>query len=203
MPQNKLYYFDSRGYAEPARMIFAHAGVPFEDVRIEREQFKKADWPFGKLPVLEMDGKKLPESMAIIRYLAKQHGLAGKNDFESAEIDAIVYLWKDFFNDIMPYFRIVCGLLEGDKDKVRKAEFEPALEKYVPILEQLLKESGNGFLHKSGLSWADFVAANFFFQCRKHLEEFGKFAALNEHCDRVHSLPKVKEWVARRPDTKF
>ncbi|KAI6229095.1 Glutathione S-transferase [Aphelenchoides fujianensis] len=116
MPTYKLHYFESRGLAETARMIFAHAGVDYEDVRHEHGNFKKADFPFGKLPVLEVDGKKLPESMALTRYLAKQHGLAGKNDWESAEIDAIVYF---------------------------------------------------------------------------------------EHCDRVHLLPKIKEWVAKRPDTKF
>ncbi|KAI6238171.1 hypothetical protein M3Y99_00715100 [Aphelenchoides fujianensis] len=204
MPTYKLHYFESRGLAETARMIFAHAGVDYEDVRHEHGNFKKADFPFGKLPVLEVDGKKLPESMALTRYLAKQHGLAGKNDWESAEIDAIVYLWRDFFNDMTKYFRISTGMLEGDKDKVRKEEFEPALERYVPILERVLKESGSGFFHKSGLTWADLWAANFFYNARKHLpEDFTKFTALSEHCDRVQSLPKIKEWVAKRPDTKF
>lgn len=46
--------------------------------------------PFGQVPVLEVDGKKINQSTAICRWLAKQHGLAGKNDWEALEIDAAV-----------------------------------------------------------------------------------------------------------------
>lgn len=38
MPSYKLTYFNGRGRAELARLIFAAAGVPFEDERI-------SDWP--------------------------------------------------------------------------------------------------------------------------------------------------------------
>jgi len=33
-----------------------------------------AEFPFGQMPVLEVDGKYLPQSYAIARYLASQHG---------------------------------------------------------------------------------------------------------------------------------
>jgi len=36
----KLYYFNGRGRAELSRLIFAQAGVQYEDVRVEQ-----ADWP--------------------------------------------------------------------------------------------------------------------------------------------------------------
>jgi len=36
----KLTYFNGRGRAELSRLIFAQAGVPYEDVRIEGAQ-----WP--------------------------------------------------------------------------------------------------------------------------------------------------------------
>lgn len=52
--------------------------------------FSFAATPFGQVPMLEVDGKKINQSTAIARYLAKQHGLAGKNDWEALEIDAIV-----------------------------------------------------------------------------------------------------------------
>ena len=52
--------------------------------------------PFGKTPVLEVDGKQTHQSIAICRYLAKQLGLNGSNDWEALEIDAIVDTLNDF-----------------------------------------------------------------------------------------------------------
>lgn len=47
--------------------------------------------PFGKVPVLEMpDGKKVNQSTAISRYLAKKAGLAGNDEWESLLIDVAV-----------------------------------------------------------------------------------------------------------------
>lgn len=52
--------------------------------------------PFGKVPVLEIDGVQTHQSVAICRYLAKQFGLNGSNDLEALEIDAIVDTFGDF-----------------------------------------------------------------------------------------------------------
>ena len=55
----KLTYFNVRGRAEPARLILAQAGVDYEDIRIERE-----DWPkyksskiFCAIRINEIEGK--------------------------------------------------------------------------------------------------------------------------------------------------
>lgn len=52
--------------------------------------------PFGQVPVLEFNGKKINQSMAIARYLAKVVKLAGNDDWEDLEIDAVVDTIKDF-----------------------------------------------------------------------------------------------------------
>lgn len=43
--------------------------------------------PFGKLPVLFVDGKPLAHSRAIVRYLAREFKLEGQNSFEAALAD--------------------------------------------------------------------------------------------------------------------
>lgn len=40
MPTYKLTYFNVQALGEPMRLLFAYAGVEYEDVRIEDE-----DWP--------------------------------------------------------------------------------------------------------------------------------------------------------------
>jgi glutathione S-transferase len=46
--------------------------------------------PFGMLPVLEIDGKLIGQSNSIARYLAKQYGLAGRDEWESLQCDMLV-----------------------------------------------------------------------------------------------------------------
>ena len=46
------------------------------------------------MPYLDIDGNtKLPQSISIARYLAREHNLVGKNNLESAKADAIVDTW--------------------------------------------------------------------------------------------------------------
>lgn len=47
--------------------------------------------PFGNVPGLDVDDKKVNQSIAICRYLAKKAGLAGNDDWESLLIDIAVY----------------------------------------------------------------------------------------------------------------
>ncbi|KAK3094002.1 hypothetical protein FSP39_022790 [Pinctada imbricata] len=72
MGKYKLTYFNSRGFAEVSRIILKLKEQDFEDVRVDSETWPKMkqDTPQGKLPVLEVDGKKIPQSSAIYRYLA-------------------------------------------------------------------------------------------------------------------------------------
>lgn len=52
--------------------------------------------PMGQMPVLSVDGKKVHQSVAMSRYLAKQVGLAGADDWENLMIDTVVDTINDF-----------------------------------------------------------------------------------------------------------
>ena len=39
MSTYKFYYFNSRAAGEPIRIIFAQAGVKYEDIRVNNEQW--------------------------------------------------------------------------------------------------------------------------------------------------------------------
>lgn len=78
MPEYKLYYFKARGRAEFMRYILKQAGQDFTEDEITMENWpeKKPKMPMGQVPVLEVDGKMLAQSIAIGRYLANEHGIS-------------------------------------------------------------------------------------------------------------------------------
>lgn len=50
MSEYKLTYFDGQGKAEIIRLIFAAAGVDYEDVRIPREKWSEVKPTLGNGP---------------------------------------------------------------------------------------------------------------------------------------------------------
>ena len=56
----------------------------------------KPSLPFGQLPVLEVDGITIGQSMAIARYLANEYGIAGTSNMVKAQVDEVV----DVINDV-------------------------------------------------------------------------------------------------------
>ncbi|GMT14030.1 hypothetical protein PFISCL1PPCAC_5327, partial [Pristionchus fissidentatus] len=99
------------------RQLLSLAEVEFEDIRITHEQWPefKPKTPFGQMPLLEVDGTQIPQSFAICRYIASQHGLAGKTPFEAAWVDALADQYKDFNNDFKKFFYVQLGFEDGDK----------------------------------------------------------------------------------------
>lgn len=66
--------------------------------------------PMGQMPILEVDGKRAHQSLAMARYLAKQVGLVGSNDWEDLEIDMAVDTINDFRNS--EYFTSIYNKLK-------------------------------------------------------------------------------------------
>lgn len=58
--------------------------------------FGNAAMPFGQMPILEVDGQRVHQSLAIVRYLGRRVGLAGSNDWESLLIDVVGDTCNDF-----------------------------------------------------------------------------------------------------------
>ena len=55
----------------------------------------KPSLPFGQLPVLEVDGITIGQSMAIARYLANEYGIAGTSNMVKAQVDEVVDVMND------------------------------------------------------------------------------------------------------------
>lgn len=56
----------------------------------------KLETPWGVLPILEVDGKQLCETLAILRFIGREYGLGGKDEFQTAKCDEYVDAMNDF-----------------------------------------------------------------------------------------------------------
>jgi hypothetical protein len=106
----KLQYFDIAGLGEPIRYALAIAGVDFEDARFaNRDEFlaKKPTLRFGQVPYLEVDGKELFQSCAILRFIGRYF------DASLYPADAAMAVQVDAFLDQVPclYLSIISKIM--------------------------------------------------------------------------------------------
>jgi glutathione S-transferase len=206
MVQYKVTYFDLRGLGETTRLILNYAGEKFEDNRITFDQWPtlKGNTPTGKLPILEVDGKQLPESGAINRFLASKYGLRPKDDWENAQMESAIEYFKDFSTEVREWFRVCAGMGQGDKDKLHKEVYAPAADRTFKRLTDIISKSKSGFLADSGLSWGDFFLAESVLTMQNFDPDFQKnFPKMVEYQKKVHSHEKIKEYISKRKDSKF
>ena len=64
--------------------------------------------PFGQVPVLENDdGQMICQSIAIARFVAKENGLAGKDNWTQAQADMVVDSIMDLFYRSTPHLYLL------------------------------------------------------------------------------------------------
>lgn len=205
MPAIKLTYFDARGRAETVRLVLAYAGVEYEDKRVTGEEFGalKPSLAYGQLPVMTVDGKELAQSITMARYLAKEHGLCGANNFCSAQADEVVDLISDWQTAIYTSFFI--------KDEEEKAvKMKEVLGKTIPAglarLEKVLAARGGQFFAGNTMTWAELHFLQFIdlavgmSKNEKLLEDTPKLCDLDT---RTRALPNIAKWLETRPKNEF
>lgn len=204
-PKYKLTHFNHRGAAEGIRFIFAYKGIEFEDERVEHDADwpnKKPKYPYGQLPVLEVDGNQvLSQSGAIVRYLGRIFDLAGDTVLESAKCDEIYEALIDFNTASLP--------IGAEQDEKKKAELskkftDTTVPTYLGQWEKALGANG-GFLVGKRFSYADFSVASFLEAYNEFYggKLFDDYPKMKLHSETVFALNGIKEWMAKRPKTQF
>ncbi|XP_066151422.1 glutathione S-transferase-like [Euwallacea fornicatus] len=207
-PKYKLTYFPIAGLAEQIRFLFSYGGIEFEDNRIDPASWPtlKSTTPVGQLPILEVDGKVLFQSIAINRYLGHILGLAGKTPLENCEIDAVA----DTITDLRFKFTVWHQQEEGPKKEELKEKLSnEVLPLYLGKFEQWATANG-GYLALGRLTWVDIVAASIFevfdkmfaskFQTQSLLNEYPTLQKLQST---VFNIPNIKAWIDKRPADKL
>jgi glutathione S-transferase len=202
MTKPRLIYFDapvSRG--EECRLALHLAGVPFEDVRIKREDWPalKPTTPFGSVPVLEMPGHPpLAQSNAILVLIGRQYGLHPQDAFEAARHEAMMCHVEDLRGIVGPTIRITD---EAEKKKAREA----LATSFLPTWgEKTEKQIGDGpFFAGAKLHVVDlkvYMAVRWFAGGKvDHIPAtiFAAFPKLMRVHDAVGDDARVKSWGAK------
>lgn len=77
------------------------------------------------------------------------------------------------------------------QDALYKSQFLPAVEKYFPIYERRIRTSPSGFISSSGLTWIDFLVAEWLNGLHTiHPDVVGRYPELVMYCHRVKTKLK-------------
>ncbi|XP_055372886.1 glutathione S-transferase isoform X2 [Condylostylus longicornis] len=197
-----LFYFNVKALAEPLRYLFAFGGIEYEDVRVTRDEWPalKPTMPMGQMPVLEVDGKRVHQSISMARFLAKTVGLGGSNHWEDLQIDIVV----DTIND----FRLKIAVVSYEpEDEIKEKKLVTLNNEVIPFylekLEQTVKDN-NGHLALNKLTWADIYFAGIleymnYMVKRDLLENYPSLKALVES---INAIESIKAWIEKRPQTE-
>ncbi len=159
----KLTYFDAPGRAEPVRIAFHMGGVAYEDHRLKFPEYSEArargDYPLNAVPVLEVDGQRVVQTAAMLRYAAR----VGDSSLYPADPHAalVVDSALDCLNDTLSH-ALTPSLFERDPEKKLAMRAEIAagpLTRVLGYIEGLLEASGGPYVTGATLSIADIVIA--------------------------------------------
>jgi len=156
-----LTYFERYGLAEQVRWMLAAAGIEWNQVALQtHEEFlalrKEGKLLYGQLPLLEIDGLRLVQSQAMVRYVAQRGGLWGRTPAESAMVDMVAEGIRDARGPVVSFPFTSDQKALADEIPFRVAKQLMPLEAY---LQQ--KTDGSPFFLESGLSAADVLLAEF------------------------------------------
>jgi glutathione S-transferase len=105
-PTPRLTYFGFRGLGEPIRLMLHDLGVAYDDHRVTDAEWDllKPQLPFRQMPRLEDGDVTLVQSQAILRYLARKHGVEAETEAERIRADVGAEAARDLQQRLWDHF---------------------------------------------------------------------------------------------------
>lgn len=239
----RLVYFNVRGIVEPIRLLLALVEADYDDLRypiranaagfapdpayLRDKAIGKFQANMNSLPILQVvvDGRIVAEvgqSNAILRYVARRHGVAGASPVEEAIADAVCECVRDIKQrwykcKQKPEAQKWC--LGGDDVDAKDEFFSRDLPELLAHLEAALppRQCSSPWLVGPTTTVADIVVYHLlaspislisgcvssFFDGEKDRVEtaLAGVPRLRAAVEAVAGIPAIQDWEARRPDT--
>ncbi|XP_077496298.1 glutathione S-transferase Mu 1-like [Amblyomma americanum] len=194
-----LGYWNIRGMVQPIRNLLVYQGIEFEDKRynyVPEPDFDREEWygekfslglKFPNLPYYIDDDIKMMQSVAIIRYLARQHDLVARDEEETQELDQLEQHVRDLA------WNLIMAVASPNYDETRP-KYERRMEGILQPWEEQLQEKlwvlGERltyveFLLYEALDWNYELNAN----------AFEGFQILTAYLKPFEELPNVEEYL--------
>ena len=206
----KIYYSHLPFWrAEVLRISLFIKDIPFEDIRISREEFvhliktgflpngKRS--PFHQLPVIEVDNEIIGQTGAIARYCGKVSNLYADDMLKAAKIDQIIDAATDITNKVSPTIK------EKNLEKKmedRKVLVNKLLPRWFRYLEHLLSEDDSTWFVEK-MTIADIAMWRLLGWLSSGIIDgiptsvVDDFPKLKNIHHQVHTHPKVQEWMLK------
>jgi len=156
MPKYVLHYFPFPGRAECIRHAFRVGKIDFEEKNYTFPEFMEAKksglFPYGSIPVLEIDGKMFAQSNALLNYVGKLANLIPEDDLERLQADEFCAAVEDIYHGFTP--SLAPGLSEDAKKEMR-AKFQAGILTTVTAYLEKCLNAKSAFFVGSQLSVAD------------------------------------------------
>ncbi len=187
-----LYGFDGSTYVRTVKMILAEKGLDYEQVPVNvlagepKSPEHRERHPFGKVPVLDIDGMRLLETDAICRYLDET--LPGSTHVPQSAADrARMTQAINLINSYgYPAMITMAGYhlfpdFIGGQDDARQAEMREQSETLIRLL--LEKKGSDPWLAGADPSLADFLLGPIVF-----------YVSLTPEMERLTAIPGFAAW---------
>lgn len=195
----KLYHHGLSGHCHRVRLFLSLLGLPHELVAVDFEAgaHKRPEFlainPFGQVPVLEDDGLLIPDSNAILVYLAKRAG-GGQWLPEDPRGAASVQRWLSVAAGEIAYGPAAARLItlfgapyDAEEVIARAHVLLARLERHLAEREWLAAERP---------TIADIAVYSYVARAPEGNVDLSAYAAVNRYLRRVEALPGFLPFVA-------
>ncbi|KAF2496337.1 glutathione S-transferase [Lophium mytilinum] len=201
-----LHYFDfqSRGRGQVIRLLWEDAGIAYNDIRYSFEEYPKYKAtkiselnPTTNIPVIELNGRILTQSYAILRHFARQ---LGKYDGQTEEEK----YWADAMCDIVVDWRtlFITAFFSENKDTTYPQHCKGNRVRFLKAMNTHLSShdaSRSGpFIIGANVTYADLVLYQLLHD--EQLTQDGRaglkeYPRLKELVDAIENRPNIKAFL--------